>query len=330
MSRKSRLVCFLSVLLIATLVLAVAGERKAGAADYPAKPITFVVHNNPGDALYIFADVAARTLNQKKIVPQPISVLPKVGGGSAAAYAYVSKMRKDPYTLLTCQPSALTTPIIQNLSITYKDFTPVACMVSDENAIAVKQNSKFKTINDLANQAKASPKSINMGGAIYGAADSIVIRMLEKETGARFNYVPFTGGGESMAALLGGHVDALACNPSEVMGQVQAGTIRILAVASETRSPYLPQTPNFKEEGINLTFSSFRGFVATGGVEESVLRYWENAFAKLRNDPEWKKMVEDNQYIDTYMDAKTFKTFLDAREELYKQVLSDMGLLKKK
>lgn len=334
MLKKNR-VLYLAITLFVAAVFTVGGQGYGNAADaskpsdYPKKPIEFIAHTNPGDSVYNFADNTARLLNARKLVDQKIVVIPKVGGSSAIAYAYVSQKKNDPYFLLTCQPSAITTPILQKLTITYKQFTPIASLISDENCIAVRQDSKYKSIKELTAQAKKSPKSVSMGGTIYGAADSIVVHMVEKETGAKFNYVSFKSAGESVVALLGGNIDAVACNPGEVIGQVQAGAVRVLAVASEKRSPYLSKTPTFKEEGINVLFSSFRGFVAPGGISEGVVRYWENAFSKLREDPDWKKMLEDNQYVDFYMDSKTFKSYLDEREKFYRQTLDEMGLLKK-
>lgn len=330
MLKKNGFVSFITLcLVINVFVFGAVCKGFAAGEDFPKKKIEFIAHTNPGDSVYIFADNAARLLNAKKIVDQRIVVIPKVGGSSASAYAYVAQKKEDPYFLLTCQPSAITTPINQKLSITYKQFTPIASLVAEENVIAVKQDSKYKSIKDMVAQAKKIPKSVSVGGTIYGAADSIVVHLMEKETGSKFNFVAFKGAGESVVALLGGNIDAVSCNPSEIIGQVQAGTARILAVASEERSPYLPTSPTFKEEGIDLLFNSFRGFVAPAGISDSVVRYWENAFSQLSNDPDWKKILQDNVYISFYMDSKKFKNFLDGRQMFYERTLDEMGLLKK-
>lgn len=335
MLKRKGVISIVVMLFAVSAIMAGCGSKGSGSgeqakqSDYPKKPIEFVVHTNPGDSVYIFADSAGKILNSRKIVEQNITAVPKTGGSSATAYAYVAQKKGDPYFLLTCQPSAITTPIIQKLDITYKQFTPIACLVADENVIAVKADSKFKSIKDLTQQAKSSPKSVSMGGTIYGAADSIVVHLVEKATGAKFNFVSFKSAGESVVALLGGNVDAVACNPSEVIGQVQAGTVRVLGVASDKRSPYIPDTPTFKEAGMDVVFNSFRGVVAPAGISEDVVKYWENAFAKLKDDAEWKKLMKDNTYIELYMDSKTFKAYLDEREKFYQKTLDEMGLLKK-
>jgi putative tricarboxylic transport membrane protein len=333
MLKKNNLVS-LSITVFVAAVFTVGSQIYGNAADtskpsdYPNQQIEFVPHTNPGDSLYQYSDNAARLLNSKKIVNQKIVVVPKAGGSGSIADTYISQKKNDPYFLRTCQPSSITTPIIQKLKISYKQFTPIVGLLSDECCIVVKQDSKYKSITELAAQAKKSPKSVSMGGTQYGAADSIVTYMTEKETGAKFNYVSFKSSGETLVALLGGNIDAMATKPNNVIGQVQAGTVRVLAVASEKRSPYLPQTPIFREEGMNVVLHAFRGFMAPGGISEDVVRYWENAFFKLRNDPDWKQILKDNQYVDLYMDSKTFKGYLEEQEKFYRQLLAEMGLLK--
>ncbi|MGI5835171.1 MAG: Bug family tripartite tricarboxylate transporter substrate binding protein, partial [Chloroflexota bacterium] len=132
-----------------------------------------------------------------------------------------------------------------------------------------------------------------------------------------------------VVALLGGNVDAISCNPSEVIGQVQAGTVNVIGTASEKRSPFLPDTPTMKESGLDFTFNSFRGVVAPAGISDEVVKYWDDAFAKLKDDPEWKEAVKTNTNVEFYMNSAEFKTYLEELEQFYRQVLDEMGVLKK-
>ncbi len=316
---------------VAAMVLATASTAGCSgtvSGSYPDKPIEFVVHTAPGDAVYIFADNASRILTSKKIVNQPMTVVTKSGGSSATAYSYVAGKKGDPHTLLSIQPSALTTPMSQKLELTYKQFTPIVNLTGEENVIAVKADSPVKSMKDLVAAAKKGEKSVSMGGTTLGAADSIVTYLIEKEAGVKFNFVSFKSAGESVVALLGGNVQAVSCNPSEIVGQVQAGTARVLGVASEKRSPFLPNVPTMKEEGLNIVFSSFRGVVMGGGVQDEVVKFWQNAFAKLRDDPEWKDTLAKSTSIDQYLETSRFLPYLQEREQFYRTVLTDMGVLK--
>lgn len=317
--------CMLALALAGALL---AGCSSVGGQSYPSKPIEFVVHTNPGDAIYTFADNASRILTSKKIVTQPMNIVVKSGGSSATAYSYVAGKKVDPYYLLSIQPSALTTPMTQNLEITYKQFTPIANMIGEENVIAVKADSPIKSMKDLVAAAKKEDKSVSMGGTTLGAADSIVTYMIEKEAGVKFNFVSFKSAGESVVAVLGGNVDAVSCNPSEIVGQMQAGTARVLGVASEKQSAFLPNVPTMKEQGLNIVFSSFRGVVMAGDVPADAVKFWQNAFAKLRDDSEWKDTLKTSTSIDQYLDTASFKPYLEEREKFYRQVLTDMGVIK--
>ncbi len=320
----------LSILALALGSLAALTGCGGQSQAFPNKSIEFVVHTDPGDAVYIFADNASRILTSQKIVSQQMNVVTKSGGSSAAAYSYVNGKKGDPYFLLSSQPSAVTTPINQGLDITWKNFTPIASLMADENVVAVKADSPYKSIKDLVAKAKEAPKKVNVGGATFGAADSIVLHLLGKAGGCEFNYVAFKSAGESVVALLGGNVDAISCNPSEVVGQVQAGTTRVLAVASEKRSPFLPDVPTMKEEGLNFTFNSFRGVMAPGGITEDVVKFWDDAFAKLKDQQAWKDALKTNNNVEFYKNSKDFKTYLEEQEAFYRTTLDEMGLLKKK
>lgn len=325
MLKKSWLmgVCFL---LVVGIVLTVHGKSPA----YPTKQVEFIVHTNPGDSVHIFASTLGRILNAKKIVQQPIVVVTKPGGASAAAYAFVAQKEGNPYYLLATQPSALTTPMIQNLKITWRQFTPVANVYAEENAIVVKKDSKIKDMKDLIAEARKGEKAVSMGGGIFGAGDSIITYLLEKEYKVKFNFVSFKGAGESLVALLGGNIDALSCNPSEAIGQVQAGTVRVLGVATEKRSPFLPDVPTFREQGSSIgIIISFRGIVMPGGVSDDVVNFWNDAIRKLRETQEWKDALKQITVIDHYIESKRFKNFLEEKEKFYQSILTEMGLKKK-
>jgi putative tricarboxylic transport membrane protein len=320
----------IGILISVGMILAGSTGVAAAAAAYPTKQIEFVVHTNPGDSVHIFASAVAQLLNAKKIVTQPIVVVTKAGGSSAVAYAFTAQKKGDPYFLQACQPSALTTPIIQNLNVTWRQFTPVANVYAEENILVVKKDSKIRDLKDMIAAAKKAEKAVSIGGGVFGAGDSMVTYLLEKEYKVKFNFVSFRGAGESMVALLGGNIDVLSCNPSEAIGQVQAGTVRVLGVTSEKRSPFLPDVPTLIEQGSTLgMIFSFRGILMPGGVSAEVVKYWNDAIKKMRETKEWKDILLKSTCIDDYLDNKKFAAFLEEKEKFYQSFLTEMGLKKK-
>jgi putative tricarboxylic transport membrane protein len=178
--------------------------------------------------------------------------------------------------------------------------------------------------------AKKAEKAVSIGGGVFGAGDSMVTYLLEKEYKVKFNFVSFRGAGESMVALLGGNIDVLSCNPSEAIGQVQAGTVRVLGVTSQKRSPFLPDDPTLMEQGSTLgMIFSFRGILMPGGVSAEVVKYWNDAIKKMRETKEWKDILLKSTCIDDYLDNKEFSKFLEEKEKFYQSFLTEMGLKKK-
>lgn len=327
MFTRGRLIVNCMLLIIGIVFI---GSHNAKAAAYPTKQIEFIVHTNPGDAVHIFASSVSQVLNAKKIVNQPMVVVTKAGGSSAVAYAFVAQKKGNPYYLLGTQPSAISTPIIQKLDVTWRQFTPVANVYAEENIIVVKKDSKIKDMKDLIAAAQKGEKAVSIGGGVFGAGDSMITYLLEKEYKVKFNFVSFRGAGESMVALLGGNIDALNCNPSEAIGQVQAGTVRVLGVASEKRSPFLPDIPTFREQGSSIgIILSYRGILMPGGVSDDVVQYWNDAIKKLRETKEWKDVLQQNTCIDQYIDNKGFYKFMEEKEKFYQAILTEMGLAKK-
>ena len=147
-----------SVLIAFALVLSLGIGTAFGAAKFPEKAITLVVHAGPGGGSDIFARVLAAANDKHKLLPQPIVVENRPGGSGAVAFAYVAGKKGDPYFLLTTVASFLSTPLLGLSPITYRNFTPIANFAFDDNLLIVNVNSKFKSIKDIVTEAKANPQ----------------------------------------------------------------------------------------------------------------------------------------------------------------------------
>ncbi|MFZ5633540.1 MAG: tripartite tricarboxylate transporter substrate binding protein [Bacillota bacterium] len=334
MKGKMRFIVIFGILSILAAALSGCGgkdqEKSSGKSSYPSKPVEFVVHTNPGDGVDLFIRTAADIINKEKLSSQPVNVVNKVGGSGAVAMGYVSGKEGDNHILITSQPSTLTTPLRNNLGVGYKDFTPVCRVIAEESVVAVRADSPYKSMSDLIAAAKKAPKSISHGTGVLGAADTVLDFLISKATGAQFNIVSFKGGGENIVALLGGNVDFVSVNPSEVIGQVEAGKVRLIGIASEKRLPKLPDVPTLKEQGIDVVFQSFRAVSGPKGMSPEAVKYWEDVFKKVTQTEAWKKYLNDNMISDVYCGSQEFGKYLDEQDKMYKEVLTEMGVLKKK
>ncbi len=269
-----------SVWVLVALCLTLGIGNVSGAAKFPEKPITLVVHAGAGGGSDIFSRTLSATFDKEKLLPQPIVVENKPGGSGAIAFAYVAGKKRDPYFLLTAVTSFLTTPILRKSQITYKEFTPIANFAFDEYMVIVRAESKYKSMKDIVNDAKANPKKITVGGTQLGSSDSICAYLIEKAAGVQLNYIVFNSGGEVNAALMGGHIDIAVANPGEALELAKANKVRTLGVFSEKRLAGAPDVPTLKEQGLNAIYVQNRGLVAPEGIPEDARKVLEEAFLK--------------------------------------------------
>jgi putative tricarboxylic transport membrane protein len=314
------------VLLGALLVLG--STFAVEAAGFPTKPITLVVHAGAGGGSDIFARTLAAANDKDKYFPQPIVVENKPGGSGAIAFAYVAGKKGDPYFLLTAVTSFLTTPILRKASFDYKDFTPIANFAFDEYLAMVRADSKYKTMKELVEAARANPQQITVGGTQLGSSDSICAYLIEKATGVKFNFVVFNSGGEVNAALLGGHIDWAVSNPGEALELAKAKKIRNLGVYSEKRLAGAPDVPTMKEQGIDAVYVQNRGLVAPGGIPADARQVLQDGLHKYTQSDTFKQYIENNLLSAAWMDGPTFGKWLAGEHDRYQQVLKAMGLLK--
>ena len=300
-----------------------------GASKFPDKPIVLVVHAAAGGGSDIFARTLSAAFEKEKILPQPIVVENKPGGSGAIAFSYVAGKKGDPYFLCTAVTSFLTTPLMRNIGVGLKDFTPIANFAFDEYMVIVRNESKFKSMKDIIDQAKATPQKVSVGGTQLGSSDSVCSYYIEKATGVKLNYIVFNSGGEVNAALMGGHVDIAVSNPGEALELAKAKRVRTLGVFAEKRIAGAPDVPTLKEQGINAVYVQNRGLVAPGGIPADARKVIEEALFKYTKTETYKKYLVDNMLTDAWMDGPTFGKWLEKENESYKVLVKDMGLVKK-
>lgn len=318
-------VCVL-VLVAACLTLGIGNAY--GAAKFPEKPITLVVHAAAGGGSDIFARTLAAVFEKERLLPQPIVVENKPGGSGAIAFAYVGGKKGDPYFLLTAVTSFLTTPILRKSQITPKDFTPIANFAFDEYMVIVKAGGKYKSMKDVLADAKSSPKKVTVGGTQLGSSDSICAYLIEKTAGVQLNFIVFNSGGEVNAALMGGHIDLAVSNPGEALELAKAGKVLTLGVFAEKRLPGAPNVPTMKEQGLDAIYVQNRGLVAPGGIPPDARKVLEDALLKYTKTQIYKDYIAEGMLSEAWMDGPTFGKWMEKEYARYQEVLKEMGLLK--
>lgn len=324
-----RILCISSVFVLVAF-FATLSAGVAVADMFPSKPVTLIVHASAGGGSDIFARTLASAFEKDKLLAQPVVVENKPGGSGAIAFGYVAGKKGDPYFMLTAVTSFMTTPLSGKSPVGLKDFTPLANFCFDEYMVITKADSRFKSMKDIVAEAKANPKKVTVGGTQLGSSDSICSYLIEKEAGVKLNYIVFNSGGEVNAAILGGHVDIGVANPGEALELMRAGKVKALGLFSEKRLADAPDVPTLMEQGINAVYVQNRGLVGPADIPADARKALETALNKYTKTDIFKGYIKNNMLSEAWMDGETFAKWLEKENARYREVLTEMGVLKKK
>ena len=294
----------------------------------PTKPVEAVVHTGPGGGSDVLARAVALMMEKEKLLPVRLQVANKTGGGGAVAAAYLAEKKGDTHTIGFFTGVWLTNPLTSaEAKVTLKDLTPVARLVLEPAVIAVKADAPYKSLADFVDAAKQKPGELKQSGGSVTSRDNVVRQQLQKVSGARWQFISFPGGGERIAALLGGHVNMMVIEPAEAGEHIRAGNMRVLAQVTEKRLPAFPNVPTLKEAGFNVTpVPQVRGIVAPPGIPPENVAYWEGVFKKLTQTESWKKFLADNQFEDGFQGAADLTKFYDEFSGQMRDILKEAGI----
>lgn len=327
--KKSVLSLFVCLMLSVTVFAGCSKDKGNDAEkselDYPKRDVEVVVNTDPGDGVFMFAQALADELTKSEDVN--FTVVSKTGGSGANQMSYVATKKGDPYYISTCQPSTITTPIKNDLELTYKDFTPICSVIAEPYVYVVNADSPFKTFEELIDYAKEHPEELIQGTGVYGANDTVLSTLVQNKTGAKFNIVPFSDGGQMLIAVLSGDADFISANPSEILDQIEAGKLRPLAVASEERLENMPDVPTLKEMDIDVVFQGYRGIMAAGDIDAEIVEYLEQAIKKASETDSFKKYMEENCIQYVWMSTEELAAYWEELNTMYNEIYEQMGLL---
>jgi putative tricarboxylic transport membrane protein len=219
----------------------------------PTRTIDIVVHTGPGGGNDVLARAMVAMIEKEKLLPVRLQVQNKPGGGGAVAAAYLAERRGDAHTIGLITSAWIISPMVTaEAKVTLQDLTPVAQLVLEPAVVAVRADAPYRTMKDFIDAAKASPGQLKQSGGSLTARDSIMRQVLQNATGARWAFISFPGGGERIAALLGGHVNMMSVEPQEAGENIRAGKMRLLAQVTDKGVPAFPDVPTLKEAGYDV------------------------------------------------------------------------------
>ncbi len=310
------------ILFVLVVVLAFIAAIPVQAAGFPEKEIQIIIPWAPGGATdLVFRALAAST---EKYLGQAVVIVNKAGGGGAVGYVEGMKAKPDGYTLVTAVTPLTILPHQVKTAFTYKDFEPIINVVQDPAMFLVRSDAPWKDVKEFLDQAKKNPGMISVGNSGAGGGVHLIALAFEKATGVKFNHIPFSGGGPSVTALLGGHINAVSVSPPEGISQVQAGKLRIMALFSETRFDMFPNIPTCKEQGVNFAMGQWRGLAAPKGTPPAVIQKLHDAFKKGMEDAGFKKNAKDMAVNLEYMSSSELGKTMAADHEFYGKLVKEI------
>ena len=307
---------------------AIAAAAIAHADWAPTKTVDIIVHTGPGGGNDLLARAVVTMIEKEKLSPVRMQVINKPGGNGAVAAAAIYEKKDDPHTIGFITSVWIAGPLTTSeAKITVHDLKPIAGLILEPAVFAVRADSPFKTLKDFIEVAKAKPGTLKQSGGSVTSRDNIVRQSLQHATGAKWQFVSFQGGGERLAALLGGHVDIMVIEPQEAGEQVRAGKLRILAQLTESRLPGYADVPTLKEAGFNVTPTpQIRAVVAPPEQPADATAYWEKLFATLRGTASWKKYIADNQLEESFLPAAGLKKSIGEIEKQLREQYQIAGI----
>lgn len=264
----------------------------ASAGGYPEKPITFVVPYSAGGS----SDTLVRGMQPFLEKAMGATIVPKniTGGGGAVGMSQaLFSSKADGYTVTLPSNAVFGLEGLGNVPWKHSDFDTIARIITEDYSITVRADSPWKTLDEFIAFAKANPGKIKMGFSGFGSSTHIVAAAFADQFGLEFQFVPYKGGSKTVAATMGGHIDANTHHPAETKAGVDAGKLRVLATMGPKRSNLYPDVPTMEELGHKWVVSQWRGISMPKGVSDEVKTKWEEALKKVAADPDFNKFITE-------------------------------------
>jgi putative tricarboxylic transport membrane protein len=294
-----------------------------GAGWEPTQDVVMIVPFEAGGGSDILGRAMASGMEQVREINITVENRPSTTG--AVGYSYLLEQQGDPHYLLASETTAVALPITTETPWTWEDFTPIGQIAEDATLLVVPQDSEFGSLQDVIDAAEQSRLTVGVVGTT--GLDTIVFGLLEERVGVEFEKVVFESGAELVTAMLGGDIVMASLNPSEVIGQLEAGDLKALAAFAENQyeSGILADVPTAKQEGYDVSFTQYRGLLGPGGIQPEERQYWADALVAWTETGNYDKYIRDNYLISVIRTGQEFENYLQEYEQTIRNVLGKTG-----
>jgi putative tricarboxylic transport membrane protein len=324
---RSALAAIAAVLLV-LLVPPLISTSGDSSAEAQIRGLRVLVPNSPGGGYDITARTAVKAMEDAGLQSNT-EVFNLPGAGGTVGLGRVVNERGNGKLAMSMGLGVVGSVYTNHSPVSLQDTTPIAKLVEESDVIVVGKDSKYQNLDQLIGDWKARPGEVPVGGGSSpGGPDHLAPMLMAKAIGLapkQVNYVPFDGGGELLASVLGGKVAFGVSGIGEYRDQIEAGELRVLAVTGPERLPGV-DAPTLLESGVDVNFTNWRGVVAPPGMNERDRAKLVSLFERLNATPEWKEALQRNGWTEAYQPGPQFGEFLAQENDRVATVLKELGL----
>lgn len=295
----------------------------------PKREIEFVVPSSAGGGSDLNARIISEIAFKEGFSPKNFMVTNMPGGSGGVAFADVFNKEGNNETLMVLHNGQIMSTMVNKSPVTADMLTYLQVVAFDNLLLAVRADSEYKDIEAVLEAAK-TPGTVKVGGSQRGNTDHLAFELMNKYAEVEAVYVQFDGSGDVMTALLGGHVDMAVFNPSDCLGQVQAGEVRPVAAFSEERiGKEFSDTPTFMELGYeDVQIGAVRAISGPPKMSEEAIAFYDDVIKQVTETEQWKnEYLEPNNLEGVFMTAAESKVFFEKEVEKYKAIFTEVGLM---
>ncbi|MEV1294405.1 tripartite tricarboxylate transporter substrate-binding protein [Pseudonocardia sp. NPDC049635] len=296
-------------------------------AGAPLHGLRILVPNTPGGGFDVTARSTAKALEDSGIAG-PVEVFNLPGNGGVAGLGRTISEAGNERLVMSAGLGVVGAAASRGAPVTLGDTTPIARLVEESEIVVVPGDSPIGDVHALLDAWRADPSAVRFGGgSTPGGPDHLATMALARGAGvdpARVDYLTHDGGGDLLAALLGGEVEVAVSGLGEFADQIDAGDLRVLAVTDGDRVPGV-DAPTLREAGVDVEFANWRGVVAPPGLSAEARSRLEQVFARLRDTPEWRATLRTNGWRDAWLPGAEFDRFLAAEGQRVAGLLHELG-----
>src|SRR5438309_4867756 len=302
----------------------------------PTKPVEIVVAAGAGGASDQMARMMQAAIQKNNLMKQPMVVSLKGGASGAEALMYMKSGSGDANKVLIAYSLIYMLPLSAKIPFNWRELTPVSVLALDQFVLWDNATTPYKNVKEFIDAAKGANPPFKMGGTGSKREDHVLTAFVEKRTGAKFVYLPYTSGGEAATQLVGNHIASNVNNPSENLEVWRAGQVRALCVFDKERIEYKTKVagtmswndiPTCKEEGLDIQYLMLRAMFLPGKVTAEQKAFYEDLFRKVAQTPEYKDYMEKQALKPIFLTGQEMLNFLELDDALNKNLMTEAGFV---